>query len=283
MKKSGVFAIAGVAILTFFYLVYLAINFEAPSQTTTITLPIPDPTVATPSGLRPELAISSPAARAQPASIAPPAEEVSMEDSVEESLTSEIQLPRLNDSDEFVLSRLTDFDGGNLLLTFLVDDQIIRKAVTFIENLTRGEIPQSGLPYKAIDSEIIVSEIDSDFYQMEKASFTRFDKIVDALVGFDEPELIAVYRLLSPLMRRAYSELGYSEDAFDAAVFDAISRIVAVNARELPLQLVKPSVMYLYADSRIEDLPDLDKLLIRLGPRNVRRLQSKLKLIEAQL
>jgi len=283
MKKSGVFAIAGVAILTFFYLVYLAINFEAPSQTTTITLPIPDPTVATPSGLRPELAISSPAARAQPASIAPPAEAVSMEDSVEESLTSEIQLPRLNDSDEFVLSRLTDFDGGNLLLTFLVDDQIIRKAVTFIENLTRGEIPQSGLPYKAIDSEIIVSEIDSDFYQMEEASFTRFDKIVDALVGFDEPELIAVYRLLSPLMRRAYSELGYSEDAFDAAVFDAISRIVAVNARELPLQLVKPSVMYLYADSRIEDLPDLDKLLIRLGPRNVRRLQSKLKLIEAQL
>jgi hypothetical protein len=51
----------------------------------------------------------------------------------------------------------------------------------------------------------------------------------------------------------------------------------------LPLQLVKPSVMYLYADSRIEDLPDLDKLLIRLGPKNVLRLQSKLKSIEAQL
>jgi hypothetical protein len=84
-------------------------------------------------------------------------------------------------------------------------------------------------------------------------------------------------------MRRAYSELGYSEDAFDGAVLDAISRIVAVNAQELPLQLVKPSVMYLYADSRIEDLPDLDKLLIRLGPKNVLRLQSKLKSIEAQL
>ena len=283
MKKSGFFAIAGVAILTFFYLVYLAINFEVPSQTTTISLPIPDPTVAAPSGVRPELAISSPAARAQPASIASPAEEVSMEDSVEEPLTSEIQLPRLNDSDEFVLSRLAGFNGGELLLTFLVDDQIIRKVVTFIENLTRGEIPQSGLPYKAIGSEIIVSEIDSDFYQMEEASFIRFDKIVDALVGFDEQELIALYRLLSPLMRRAYSELGYSEDAFDAAVLDAISRIVAVNAQELPLQLVKPSVMYLYADSRIEDLPDLDKLLIRLGPKNVRQLQSKLKSIEAQL
>ena len=283
MKKSGFFAIAGVAILTFFYLVYLAINFEVPSQTTTISLPIPDPTVAAPSGVRPELAISSPAARAQPASIASPAEEVSMEDSVEESLASEIQLPRLNDSDEFVLSRLAGFNGGELLLTFLVDEQIIRKVVTFIENLTRGEIPQSGLPYKAIGSEIIVSEIDSDFFQMEEASFIRFDKMVDALVGFDEQELIALYRLLSPLMRRAYSELGYSEDAFDAAVLDAISRIVAVNAQELPLQLVKPSVMYLYADSRIEDLPDLDKLLIRLGPKNVRQLQSKLKSIEAQL
>ena len=227
--------------------------------------------------------ISSPAARAKPASIAPPAEEVSMEDSVEESVAIEIQLPRLNDSDEFVLSRLADFNGGKLLLTFFVDDQIIRKAVTFIENLTRGEIPQSGIPYKAIGSEIIITEIDRDFYRMEEASFTRFDKIVDTLIGFDEPELIALYRLFSPLMRRAYSELGYSEDAFDGAVLDAISRIVAVNAQELPLQLVKPSVMYLYADSRIEDLPDLDKLLIRLGPKNVLRLQSKLKSIEAQL
>ena len=283
MKKSGVFAIAGVATVTFLYLVYLAINFEAPSQSTTITLPIPDPIVVVPSNVRPEITTLSPAARAQPASVAPPAEEVAMGNSEEESLASEIQLPRLNDSDEFVLSRLADFNGGKILLNFLVDDQIIRKAVTFIENLTRGEIPQSGLPYKAIGSEIIVTEIDRNFYQMEEASFTRFDRIVDALNGLDGPELIAFYRLFSPLMRRAYSELGYDGDAFDAAVLDAISRIVAVNLEELPLQLVKPSVMYLYADSRIEDLPDLDKLLTRLGPKNLLRLQSKLKSIEGQL
>lgn len=283
MKKSGVFAIAGVAIVTFLYLVYLAINFKAPSQTTTITLPMPSSIVVAPSNLRPEITTQSPAARAQPASVAPPAEEVAMESPMEESLASAIQLPRLNDSDEFVLARLTDFRGGVILLNFLVDDQIIRKAVTLIENMTRGEIPQSGLPYKAIGSEIIVSEIDRDFYQMEEASFTRFDKVVDALIGFDGPELIALYRLFSPLMRRAYSELGYDGDAFDAAVLDAISRIVAVNLEELPLQLVKPSVMYLYADSRIEDLPDLDKLLTRLGPKNLLRLQSKLKSIEGQL
>jgi hypothetical protein len=283
MKKSGVFAIAGVAIVTFLYLVYLAINFEAPSQTTTITLPMPNPIVVAPSNLRPEITTQNPAARAQPASVAPPAEEVAMEGPVEESLASETQLPRLNDSDEFLLSRLADFRGGEILLNFLVDDQIIRKAVTLIENMTRGEIPQSGLPYKAIGSEIIVSEIDRDFYQMEEASFTRFDKVVDALIGFDGSELIALYRLFSPLMRRAYSELGYDGDAFDAAVLDAISRIVAVSLEELPLQLVKPSVMYLYADSRIEDLPDLDKLLIRLGPKNLLRLQSKLRSIEGQL
>ena len=283
MKKSGVFAIAGVAIVTFLYLVYLAINFEAPSQTTTITLPMPNPIVVAPTNLRPEITTQSPAARAQPASVAPPAEEVVMESPVEEPLASEIQLPRLNDSDEFVLSRLSDFRGGEMLLSFLVDDQIIRKAVTLIENMTRGEIPQSGLPYKPIGSEIIVSEIDRDFYQMEEASFTRFDKVVDALIGFDGSELTALYRLFSPLMRRAYSELGYDGDSFDAAVLDAISRIVAVNSEELPLQLVKPSVMYLYADSRIEDLPDLDKLLTRLGPKNLLRLQSKLKSIADQL
>lgn len=283
MRKLGVFAIAGVAIVTFLYLVYLAINFEPPSQTTTITLPIPDPISVAPSSRRPEITIQSPAARAQPASIAPPAEELALESSAEESLASKIQLPRLSDSDEFVLARLADFNGGGILLNFLVDEQIIRKVVTFIENMTRGEIPQSGLPYKAIGSEIVVTEIDRDFYQMDEASFTRFNKIVDALIEFDGPEVIALYRLFTPLMRRAYSELGYDGDAFDAAVLDAISRILKVNVEEGPLQLVKPSVMYLYADSRIEDLPDLDKLLIRLGPKNLLRLQSKLKSIEGRL
>ncbi|MBT6549201.1 MAG: DUF3014 domain-containing protein, partial [Gammaproteobacteria bacterium] len=46
---------------------------------------------------------------------------------------------------------------------------------------------------------------------------------------------------------------------------------------EGPFQLVKPSVMYLYADTRLEELANMNKQLIRLGPENSARLKAKLR------
>jgi hypothetical protein len=52
---------------------------------------------------------------------------------------------------------------------------------------------------------------------------------------------------------------------------------------EGPFQLVKPSVMYLYADTRLEELADMNKQLIRLGPENSARLKAKLREFKAAL
>ena len=52
---------------------------------------------------------------------------------------------------------------------------------------------------------------------------------------------------------------------------------------EGPYQLVRPSIMYLYADTSIENLQEVHKQLIRIGPDNTILLKAKLREFAALL
>ena len=66
MSKSGLYAIAAVAILTLLSLVYFAFTFEAPQGTTTVLIEPPAPTIEPPeSAERPSQGQQSPTALPQ--------------------------------------------------------------------------------------------------------------------------------------------------------------------------------------------------------------------------
>ena len=54
------------------------------------------------------------------------------------------------------------------LVNALAEDQIVRKFVVFVENISRGEFPQTGLPYKGLGQEMPVSEIDDNLFVMDQ-------------------------------------------------------------------------------------------------------------------
>jgi hypothetical protein len=49
------------------------------------------------------------------------------------------------------------------------------------------------------------------------------------------------------------------------------------------VHLVQPSVLYRYADERLEKLSAGQKLLIRMGPANAAVIKAKLREIQAEL
>ena len=53
--------------------------------------------------------------------------------------------------------------------------------------------------------------------------------------------------------------------------------VLAAEEVEGPYQLVKPSVMFLHADASIENLQEVHKLLIRIGPENASKIKAKLR------
>jgi hypothetical protein len=279
MSKFGIWSVAGIAVLTFVYLVYLAVAFEAPTGTTTVILPTPAAESAelAPRPVPSRITPSTPAAPAIASTDDEPETVVAVEVVDPEPAAPQLDLPRLNNSDGFVLEKIAELASGSRLLEFLVDEQLVRKVVVLVENVSRGQYPQTALPYKAINEEMRVTTTDGRLFTLDEASYARFDAAIAAFVSLDTEQAVALYRLLAPLLQQAYAEIGFRDAEFEQALIKAIDAVLMAPEIEGPFQLVKPSVMYLYADSRLEELADINKQLIRIGPKNSAELKAKLR------
>jgi len=159
----------------------------------------------------------------------------------------------------------------------LSNDQLLRSFVVFVENISRGEFPQTGLPYRRIDEEMAVTTVDDNLFVMDESAHARFDRVVDTFVAIDTDQALILYRTLSPLFQQAYSEIGFRNVNFDDTLRQAINNVLRSPNVDGPFQLVKPSVMFLYADSSIENLNNVNKQLVRIGPENTEKLKAKLR------
>ena len=299
MTKSGLFVIAAVAILTLLSLVYFALTVDSPEGTTTLVIeppvsvvenspaPSPSPAPSTqPNSPLPQIRLQPQQAPASVALSEPeiatlPEEveqvELAPEPELNEDETNVIELPTLTDSDPFVFETLQTLQNGMALVNLLAEDQIVRKFVVFVENISRGEFPQTGLPYKGLGQEMPVNEIDDNLFVMDQVAHSRFDQVVSTFVETDTDSAVIIYHMLSPLFQQAYAEIGFRNVSFDETLRAAINNVLRTTNMEGPYQLVKPSVMYLYADSSVENLAEVHKQLLRIGPDNTSALKAKLR------
>jgi len=292
MSKFGIWVVAAIAVFTLLYLVYLAATFEAPTGTTTVIVPatavqsVAEPApVITPTlpQTRLQPREEPPAVAATPVIIDAPVEVEIAAPILEDLPTALVELPSLNDSDDFVFEGLRALQNGAALIRVLADEQLIRSIVVFVDNISRGEFPQTSLPYQRIEQEMSVRNIDENLFVMEANAHDRFNQLIDTFVAVDTDQAMTLYRTLQPLFQQAYAEIGSRNVNFDDTLRSAINAVLRSPNTEGPYQLVKPSVMFLYADASIENREEMQKQLIRIGPENTEKLKAKLRQFSEQL
>lgn len=271
MAHKTLAIIAVLSLIGVAFLVYLALTFEPPEATRSVALdtPVPRPVEQIVPVTPPVTADPTPAAPAQPLTSVPASTEPVVEEEPSEPL------PSLNDSDAFVLARLASMEMGASLLRLLAPEDLVRKFVVFVTNVADGELPQLEYPLRRLESDFVATEIDDNLFEMDPATYERFTPMIDTLVALDAQQGVAIYRALRPLFQEAYAEIGY-QGSFDAVVIRAIDQITSAQLESGPFQLIKPSVMFLYAEGRIEDMSPVQKQLLRLGPENTAKLQAAL-------
>jgi hypothetical protein len=299
MGAKSILVVAGVAIATLLYLVYLGATYEPPQGTTTVVVPAPasqpirsEPERPSQVQRTPVTVVPEPEELVEVTESAEPEESVAviepepevLEEQVEEPVEAEVvQLPALGASDSFISQRLQQLSDGATLLSYLVDQQMVRRFVVLVDNISQGNLPQTNLPYRDVEGDFAVRTIDDNLFELDEAGFRRFDRVVNAIIAIDTDQAMMLYRLTSPLFQQAYAELGYGEVSFDTTLRRAIRNVLATDDIQGPLQLVKPSVMYLYADSDIEAMSDIQKQMIRIGPDNREKVKAKLRQVLQQL
>jgi hypothetical protein len=115
------------------------------------------------------------------------------------------------------------------------------------------------------------------------ASYARYDALASAIAALDPATVVRVYRTLAPRLEDAHDELGEGEGTFDDALRDGLKRLSETPIPEGPIAVTPHGGVYAFADPTLEALSPAQKLLLRSGPANARRVQAQLAAIAAAL
>jgi hypothetical protein len=191
-------------------------------------------------------------------------------------------LPALGASDEVVRRLVAGVSSNPQLARWLVPDELIRRFVEAVVDISRGSSPVPALEV-LIPSEPFSVQRSGDRLLLGPGSQRRYDLLADVLASVDADAAVEVYRRLLPLFREAYEELGYADEAFEEVLARAMGNLLAVEVPGRELEVRDAVGRYVYVDRRIESLTPAAKHLIRMGPDNARRVQEKLREISEKL
>lgn len=209
-----------------------------------------------------------------------------------EAAASAPALPPLDDSDLEMARRLEDLLGRGASAQ-LRTSGLVRHIVATVDNLARGHAPAAMWPVNPSPGRFEVLEADGRS-SISPDNELRYTPLVLLAESVDMARLAALYRASYPLFQQAYEELGFPGKPFNDRLVDVIDHLLAAPEPpgpllvervrvEGPTPLVRPWVHYTFADPRLESLSAGQKILVRVGLSNERRLKAQLARLRAAL
>ncbi len=199
-----------------------------------------------------------------------------------EVLNVKPELLALKGSDAFFRQALNDV-SKNLSAWFKVDDVITRYLV-IINDVAQSQILYKHRDFLKMPQKIAVKE-DSNGLYLAREGYIRYNGLANAIASIDVQNGVRLYRTFKPLFEEVYKDFGYpAEYKVDDIFMKAAATVIESPVINHRIALVRHSVRYKFADEKLESLTDVEKQMLRMGPRNTRIIQAKLRqLVEALL
>ena len=188
---------------------------------------------------------------------------------------------------------LTELLGRKAVLSFFQVEDFARRFVATVDNLGRAHAPAVLWPVNPMGGRFTVEERDGATVIAADNS-SRYTPFVLLAETVDIRRAVDLYVRMYPLLQSTYEELGYPKRYFNDRLIAVIDQLLTTPVREEPLKLEltdvkgpipseRPWVRYQYADPELESLSAGQKILLRVGPVNARRLKAKLGEIRDEL
>lgn len=202
-------------------------------------------------------------------------------------------LPALNDADGRVTAALNELLGKKSVGSFLESGGFVRRFVATVDNLPHAQAPARMWPaQRAPKSFEVQGEGERKTIGADNAS--RYTPFVLFAESVDSARAAAVYARLYPLFQQAYEELGYPNRYFNDRLIAVIDHLLQAPVPEGPVQVkltevkgemasASPWISYEFVDPKLESLSAGQKMLVRMGPVNERRMKAKLTEFRAQV
>jgi len=189
-------------------------------------------------------------------------------------------VPPLADSDPAFRDALTQLAGADAVGSFLRPNAIIRNLVVTVDNLPRQKLAVEKRPVNGAAGSFL-ADGDELHATLDRRNFERYKPLVSVISSLDMAKTAQLYTHFYSLFQEAYQNLGYPNGYFNDRLVQVIDVLLAAPQPSGPIELVRPNVMYTFADPALEARPAGQKLLIRMGPDNEAAIKAKLMELRA--
>jgi hypothetical protein len=191
-------------------------------------------------------------------------------------------LPALDNSDAMARRSLVEMMGNKAFAEIVVPSLLIRRIVATVDNLPGPTAPRRMIPLNPVPGAFVTSGGPNDAV-IAPANFARYAPYVRVIESVDPRALVYSYVRAYALFQRAYEELGYPRKDFNDRLMQAIDDMLAAPEIDTPIAVMKPRILYEFADPDLETRSAGQKIMIRMGKENAQRVKAKLWEIRREL
>jgi hypothetical protein len=183
--------------------------------------------------------------------------------------------------------------GERAVLQWLNVDNFAHRVAVTVDNLARPHAPARFWPVHPTPGRFATQSA-GDVESIAGTNSKRYSAFVAWVDTLDTKQIVALYRRLYPQWQRAYEDLGYPGRYFNDRVIAVIDHLIETPSVAEPLEVklahvkgpiqpARPWVLVEFADPELEERSSGQRLMLRIGTENARRLKAKLAELRAAL
>lgn len=171
--------------------------------------------------------------------------------------------------------------AGSIGDVMLMQD-LIRRIVVTVDNLPREKVARKLAPVRAASGPLVVTG-EEGRRAIGAENSARYLPYVRFAEAVNLKALVAGYVRLYSFFQQAYRDLGYPSGYFNDRLVEVIDHLLAAPEPGGPIALVQPKVLYQFADPQLEALSAGQKIMVRMGADNAKRVKVRLAALRSLL
>ena len=191
-------------------------------------------------------------------------------------------LPSLSESDPVLQDELFALFTRKSAEEFFDVKEIARRFVVTVDSLPRQKVPMQYRIFKPVVGKFLVTG-EGENYLTTPDNARRYTSYIWLADAVDAQKLVAAYFHFYPLFQQEYQNLGYPHGYFNDRLVEAIDDMLAAPDVPGRIKLVRPNVLFQFADPDLEALSAGQKIMIRLGSENALRMKARLRDVRREL
>lgn len=188
----------------------------------------------------------------------------------------------LEEANEALLADIDQLGAGVMGEQFAAAPNALERGVAIVDSFRLGEVPHKLLPVGRPKTPFGFID-DGTQVTMDPAGFARYDGLITALERVDVQAAVSLYDQYGPALDQAWTALGYTDTSLEDSLMGALGLILTAPETDLNARLIKQEANWVYEDEALENLPALQKQIMRMGPDNAERIQAVARALRGAL